>query len=171
MDHIEPYRALLELMLHEARAGRFTIASSDLAVLETLVKPLREGDAVLEQLFRGLLDANEVSLFPATRSLGAYASRLRTEDWAEDVGRAPRGNCPAHRVHALCCPPWLSFAIWSRSTPLKMARAIFLIRARPFVGFWIGWFPRSKRADPAARCSEAGRCVLVARRVCISKDR
>ena len=77
VEHIEPYHTLLEPMWRQAQAGQFTIASSDLTVLETLVKPLREGDTVLERLFCELFDANEVSLIPAPRPLWEEAARLR----------------------------------------------------------------------------------------------
>ena len=66
-------------MWRQAQAGQFTIVSSDLVILETLVKPLREGDTVVEMLFRSLLDANEVTLIPATRPLWEDAARLRAE--------------------------------------------------------------------------------------------
>ena len=39
VERIEPYRELLAPMWQEARAGRFTLASSELVALETLVKP------------------------------------------------------------------------------------------------------------------------------------
>jgi predicted nucleic acid-binding protein len=46
-------------------------------VLETLVKPVREGDTLLAQLFRALLHAQEVRLIPATLSLWEHAAHLR----------------------------------------------------------------------------------------------
>lgn len=76
-ERIEPYRTLLEPMWQQAQAGKFVIVSSELALLETLVKPLREGDTTLEQLFRSLLHAREVRLIPVTRSLWDQAARLR----------------------------------------------------------------------------------------------
>ncbi len=42
VERIEPYRTLLEPMWRQAQAGQFTIASSDLVVLETFTKPLRK---------------------------------------------------------------------------------------------------------------------------------
>ena len=51
--------------------------SSELVLLETLVKPLQEGDTVLENLFRSLLNAREVRLIPATASIWEQAARLR----------------------------------------------------------------------------------------------
>ena len=77
VERIEPYRAFLEPMRRQAQAGQFTIVSSDLVVLETLVKPLRKGDTVVELLFRALFDANEVRLIPTTRPLWEEAARLR----------------------------------------------------------------------------------------------
>jgi predicted nucleic acid-binding protein len=77
VERIEPYRTLLEPMWRQAQAGQFVIMSSELVVLETLVKPLREGDTVLEQLFRALLHAREVQLIPATLSLWEHAAHLR----------------------------------------------------------------------------------------------
>jgi predicted nucleic acid-binding protein len=77
VERIEPYRTLLEPMWLLARAGQFEIVSSELVLLETLVKPLREGDAILKNLFRALLSAREVRLIPATASLWEQAARLR----------------------------------------------------------------------------------------------
>ena len=79
VERIEPHRALLEPVWRQAQAGQFTIVSSDLVVLETLVKPMRESDMVVEKLFRSLFDAKEVRLIPATRPLWEEAARLRAE--------------------------------------------------------------------------------------------
>ena len=77
VERIEPYRTWLEPMWRQAQAGQFTIASSDLVVLETITKPLREGDTVIEMLFRSLFDAHEVTLIPTSRPLWEEAARLR----------------------------------------------------------------------------------------------
>ena len=79
VERIEPYRALLEPMWQQARARAFAIVSNEIIVLETLVKPLREGDMVVEMLLRSLFDASEVTLVPATRSLWEDAARPRAE--------------------------------------------------------------------------------------------
>ena len=79
VERIEPYRTLLDPMWRQARAGEFEIASSGIIVLETLVKPLREGDTVVEMLLRSLFDAHEVSLIPATRELWEDAARIRAD--------------------------------------------------------------------------------------------
>jgi predicted nucleic acid-binding protein len=77
VERIEPYCTLLEPMWRQALAGQFVIVSSELVVLETLVKPLREGDTVIEQIFRALLHAREVQLIPATLARWEHAARLR----------------------------------------------------------------------------------------------
>ena len=69
VERIQPYAELLDQMWLQAQAGQFSILSSELVVLETLVKPLREGDTVLESLFRSLFDATEVTLIPKPRRL------------------------------------------------------------------------------------------------------
>ena len=79
VELVEPYRTLLEPMWQQARAGEFDVASSDITVLETLVKPLREGDEVVETLLRSMFDAHEVSLIPATRELWEDAARIRAD--------------------------------------------------------------------------------------------
>ena len=40
VERIEPYRTLLEPMWQLAQAGQFEVVSSELVILETLVKPL-----------------------------------------------------------------------------------------------------------------------------------
>ena len=79
VELVDPYRTLLEPLWQQARAGEFDVASSDITVLETLVKPLREGDEVVEMLLRSMFDAREVSLVPATRELWEGAARIRAD--------------------------------------------------------------------------------------------
>ena len=77
VERIDPYRELLAPMWQEAGAGRFALASSELVVLETLIKPLREGNARLEMLFRSIFAAAEMDLIPATLAIWEYAARIR----------------------------------------------------------------------------------------------
>ena len=72
--------------------------SSELVVLEALVKPLREGDTVVELLFRSLFEASEVRLIPATRPLWEEAARLR----AETGLKTPDALHAAAALHAGC---------------------------------------------------------------------
>ena len=77
VERIEPYRELLAPMWQEAGAGRFTLASSELVVLETLIKPLRDSNARLEMLFRSVFAATEMELIPATLTVWEDAARTR----------------------------------------------------------------------------------------------
>ena len=61
----------------EAGAGRFALTSSELVVLETLIKPLREGNARLEMLFRSIFAAAEMDLIPATLAIWDDAAHIR----------------------------------------------------------------------------------------------
>ena len=79
VERVEPYRSLLAPMWEEARSGRFTLASSELVALETLVKPLRDGNARLEVLFRSILASAEMELIPATLATWEDAARIRAE--------------------------------------------------------------------------------------------
>ena len=79
VERVEPYRTLLEPKGQQARAGEFDVASSVITVLETLVRPLREGDEIVEMLLRSMFDAHEVCLIPATRELWEDAARIRAD--------------------------------------------------------------------------------------------
>ena len=79
VERVEPYRSLLAPMWEEARAGRFTLASSELVLLETLIKPIRDGNARLEMLFRSILDSAELGLVPTTLATWEHAARIRAE--------------------------------------------------------------------------------------------
>ena len=77
VERIEPYRALMEPMWRRAQTGQSSIVTSELSIVETMVKPLREGDAVLQRLFRDLLNSSEVRLVPTTRVLWEAAAEIR----------------------------------------------------------------------------------------------
>jgi predicted nucleic acid-binding protein len=77
-ERIEPYAGLLQPLWEAAQEGRLEIVSSELVILETLVKPLRERDDTLQALFRELLfNAREVCLIPATTAIWEKAAQLR----------------------------------------------------------------------------------------------
>ena len=62
VERVEPYRTLLEPMWQGAQDGNITIVSSPILVVETLVKPLRDGNTEIEMQYRELLRANAVRL-------------------------------------------------------------------------------------------------------------
>src|SRR5205823_342080 len=77
VEKIEPYATLLNPLWSAAQAGHLTIATSELTWLEVLVKPMRDGNAALENLFRSFLTAKEVSLIPANLATWENAAVLR----------------------------------------------------------------------------------------------
>ncbi len=79
VERVEPYRSLLAPMWEEAKAGRFALASSELVALETLIRPLRDGNVLLEMLFRSVLAAEEMNLIPATLATWEDAARIRAD--------------------------------------------------------------------------------------------
>ena len=77
VERVEPYYSLLEPMWSQAQAGQFIISGSDVTVLETLVRPLRQGDTYLEGRFRNLFESNDVWIIPITRPVWEEATRVR----------------------------------------------------------------------------------------------
>ena len=53
--------------------------SSELVVLETLIRPLRDGNARLEMLFRSIFASAETELIPATLAIWEAAARIRAQ--------------------------------------------------------------------------------------------
>ena len=78
VERLEPYAELLDPLWAAAREQRFEIVCSELVILETLVKPLRQGDEKLCDLLKSLLyDSEEVRLLPTTRATWESAADLR----------------------------------------------------------------------------------------------
>ncbi|MCC6444564.1 MAG: PIN domain-containing protein [Armatimonadetes bacterium] len=80
VERIEPYDRLLQTVWQAAQSASIEIISSELTLLETLVKPIRSGDSQLERIFRELLlHSKEVRLLPISREILEYAARLRAQ--------------------------------------------------------------------------------------------
>ena len=79
VDRIEPSSVLLEPKWRLAPTGQFTFVRSDLVVLETPVKPMRDSDNSVEDVSRSLSDTDEASSIPTTRSLLKERARLQAD--------------------------------------------------------------------------------------------
>ena len=79
MERIEPYRTLLEPVWARAQDGSLNIVSSPMLVVETLVKPLRDGNTEIELQYRELFASNALRLLAATYQVFEDAARLRAE--------------------------------------------------------------------------------------------
>lgn len=77
VEQIEPYHSFLAPLWPAAQTGQVSLVTSELTWLETLAKPLRDGNTVLELAFRSFLTAQEIELIPATIALWEQAARLR----------------------------------------------------------------------------------------------
>ena len=77
VEKIEPYSSFLAPLWSATANGQLSIITSELTWLETLTKPLKDGNAQLEQLFRTFLTSREVTLIPATLAIWEAAARLR----------------------------------------------------------------------------------------------
>ena len=77
VERIEPYCTLLDPLWQAAQAGQVSLVTSELTWLETLVKPLRDNNTRLEELFRAFLSAKEMALVTATLPIWEQAARLR----------------------------------------------------------------------------------------------
>lgn len=71
------YWPILEPLWQAAKAGAVEIVSSDLTLMETLVGPLRSGDAALAQAYEQLFQQAGTHLIPITHAVLREAARLR----------------------------------------------------------------------------------------------
>jgi predicted nucleic acid-binding protein len=91
VEKIDPYWTVLQPLWYASQQGQFLVISSELIMLETLVKPLKESDTVLETCFREFLSASkEVQLIPITLAILEQAASLR----------ATTGLKPPDAIHA-----------------------------------------------------------------------
>jgi predicted nucleic acid-binding protein len=80
VEKITPYDGLLDVLWAEVTAGRLSAVSSQLSLLETLVKPIRIGDTKLESDYRAfLLESRGVEILPIDLAVLTRAARIRAE--------------------------------------------------------------------------------------------
>ncbi len=72
-----PYCDWLRPLWEQADAGQLRIATSELSLLEVLVRPLRDGDAELVHAYREVLDSARLALLPITADVLLRAAELR----------------------------------------------------------------------------------------------
>lgn len=78
VEKIDPYWTILQSLWQAAQQRQFSVMSSELVLLETLVKPFKESDILLENSFRQFLLASyEVQLIPITLPILERAAHLR----------------------------------------------------------------------------------------------
>lgn len=77
LEKFPDYYAALEPLWIKLKAKEIRMITSELALLETLVLPLRNSDTDLVQTYESLLTASEIELIPVTLSLLRNAASLR----------------------------------------------------------------------------------------------
>ncbi len=78
VEVVEPYKTVLQAVWEAARLGTLTIVTSELTLLEVLVKPLKIADKSMEDDFRALLlGASDVTMIAVTQAILERAALLR----------------------------------------------------------------------------------------------
>jgi predicted nucleic acid-binding protein len=77
VEKFPTYYATLEPLWLKLKAKEIRVISSELALMENLVLPLRNSDTDLLQTYESLLTASEMRLIPVTLSLLRNAANLR----------------------------------------------------------------------------------------------
>ena len=77
VERIEPYHQLLSPLWAAAARGEVRLVGSELLLLETTIKPIRDANAMLLSAFRRLLTNTSFEVLPITRSVLERAAQLR----------------------------------------------------------------------------------------------
>ena len=78
IERIDPYRSVLDTLWQTVSTRQITVVTSELTLLEVLVKPLTVGDATTATLFRTVLQHTpEVRMLPITPPILEEAAKLR----------------------------------------------------------------------------------------------
>jgi len=80
VERLEPYRSMSAAVWEGLERGRCRVETSELTLLEVLVKPVRDGNEALASLYREVLTGTlGLSLIPIDRETLELAARLRAE--------------------------------------------------------------------------------------------
>lgn len=71
------YAPLLRPLWHETQSGRLEVVSSELALMETLVAPLRNGDGALAAAYERMFQCAGIRLIPITSTVLREAAQQR----------------------------------------------------------------------------------------------
>jgi predicted nucleic acid-binding protein len=80
VEKIERYATLMASLWAHVKNGSVRLVGSYLVLLETLVKPVKDGDSEIEQIYRELLTATEeFQLLPISMEVVELAIQLRAQ--------------------------------------------------------------------------------------------
>jgi predicted nucleic acid-binding protein len=77
VERSEPYHSLTSPIWDALDEGRSEVITSELTLLEVLVKPLREGDSDLVSLYRTVLLGSDLLCLPIDRTILEIVANLR----------------------------------------------------------------------------------------------
>lgn len=78
VERIDPYCAILDILWQSVSTGQVKVVTSELTLLEVLVKPLKMKNALLVAIYRTVLQTTpDVQMLPITQSVLEEAARLR----------------------------------------------------------------------------------------------
>jgi predicted nucleic acid-binding protein len=78
VERIDPYKAILDTLWQAITVRQLTVVTSELTLLEVLVKPLKVGDTATAATFRTVLrHSPDVQMLPVTQSVLEEAAHLR----------------------------------------------------------------------------------------------
>lgn len=69
VERIDPYRSLLDAFWQDVQRAHGAVATSELSILEVLVRPLRDANAKLERAFRDVFASPDVQMQPITQTV------------------------------------------------------------------------------------------------------
>ena len=98
VERVEPYRELLVPMWEQAQSGNLTIVSNPVLVIETLVKPLRDGNEEIADQYRNIFASRAVNLLEASYAVAELAAQVR----AATGLKTPDALHAASALHAEC---------------------------------------------------------------------
>lgn len=77
IEKIQPYWQILHPLWQAVQSGILSVVTSELTVMETLVKPFQTNDITMERLYRSLFVAPGVQLEPIRAKILERTARLR----------------------------------------------------------------------------------------------
>jgi predicted nucleic acid-binding protein len=77
VERFPDYIPLLDPMWQQLQSGTLQVITSELALLETLVMPIRQANTALVERYEALLTASDVTLIPITQAILRSAATLR----------------------------------------------------------------------------------------------
>ena len=78
VERIDPYCAILDILWQSVSARQVKVVTSELTLLEVLVKPLKVKNTLLAAIYRAVLQtAPDVQMLPVTQPVFEEAAKLR----------------------------------------------------------------------------------------------